>query len=81
MRNRAVAQLATHNQNIALFAMAVTMAVNLANFARRMAPVGSNRQILAISTTNHRFLAPPQKFGGNTWEIIMNSQPRKKETK
>jgi hypothetical protein len=64
-----VAQFANHSQNIAWFVMAVTMVANLANFARRMAPVGSNHQIPGISTMNRRFHAPPQKFGGNLGKV------------
>jgi hypothetical protein len=40
-------------------------AANLANFARRMAAVGLNRQILVIFTMNLKFQKPPQKFGGS----------------
>jgi hypothetical protein len=61
-----VAQLVTHNQNIALFAMVVTMAANLANFAHQMAHVGSSHRIPGIFTMSHRPQVPPQKFGGNT---------------
>lgn len=49
-KNKAVAQFATHNQNIARFVMAVTMAASLGNFARRMARNGSNLQIPGTST-------------------------------
>jgi hypothetical protein len=79
-----VAQFATHNQNIALFAMAVTMAESSENFAHQMAQVGLNHRIHEISKTSHKLLGSPQKFGGNTLAqtkvYIMILQPRRKDT-
>jgi hypothetical protein len=50
---------------IVRFVMAVTMVVNLANFAQRMVAVGLNHQTHEISRMSHKLLGLPQKFGGN----------------